>query len=65
MSKHAFLTQYASAIDREFEPQSGQTKDYEIGICYFSAKHAAILVISNHHNVFELRDMSSSLLLFQ
>ena len=23
-------------------PQSGQTKDYEIGICCFSAKHAAL-----------------------
>jgi hypothetical protein len=22
-----------------FEPQSGQTKDYEIGICLFSTKH--------------------------
>jgi hypothetical protein len=27
-------------IDRGFEPQSGQTKDYRIGICCFSAKHA-------------------------
>ena len=32
----------SSAVDRGFEPQSGQTKDYEIGICYFSAKHAAL-----------------------
>jgi hypothetical protein len=23
------------AVDRGFEPQSGQTKDYEIGICCF------------------------------
>ena len=23
-----------------FEPQSGPTKDYKIGICCFSAKHA-------------------------
>ena len=23
-------------------PQSGQTKDYKIGICCFSAKHAAL-----------------------
>jgi hypothetical protein len=29
------------AIDRGFETRSGQTKDYEIGICCFSAKHAA------------------------
>jgi hypothetical protein len=32
----------SSAVDREFEPRSGQTKDYEIGICCFSAKHAAV-----------------------
>jgi hypothetical protein len=30
------------AVDRGFEPRSGQTKDYKIGICYFSAKHAAL-----------------------
>jgi hypothetical protein len=32
-----------STRDRWFEPQSGQTKDYEIGICCFSAKHAALM----------------------
>ena len=31
-----------SAVDRVFEPRSGQTKDYKIGICCFSAKNAAI-----------------------
>ena len=31
----------SSAIDRGFEPRSGQTKDYKIGICCFSAKHTA------------------------
>ena len=31
-----------SAVDRGFEARSGQTKDYEIGICCFSAKHAAL-----------------------
>jgi hypothetical protein len=30
------------AVDHGFEPRSGQTKDYEIGICCFSAKHAAL-----------------------
>jgi hypothetical protein len=25
-----------------FEPRSGQTKDYKIGICYFSTKHAVL-----------------------
>jgi hypothetical protein len=28
-------------VDHGFEPRLGQTKDYTIGICYFSAKHAA------------------------
>ena len=32
----------SSAVDRGFEPRSGQTKDYEIGICCFFAKHAAL-----------------------
>jgi hypothetical protein len=31
-----------SAIDRGIESRSGQTKDYTIGICCFSAKHAAL-----------------------
>ena len=28
----------SSVVDCGFEPYSGQTKDYEIGICCFSAK---------------------------
>jgi hypothetical protein len=32
----------SGAVDREFEPRSGQTKDYKIGICCFSAKHAVL-----------------------
>ena len=31
-----------SAVDRGFEPRSGQTKDNKIGICCFSAKYAAL-----------------------
>ena len=32
-----------SAVDRGFEPQSGKkNKNYKIGICCFSAKHAAL-----------------------
>jgi hypothetical protein len=31
------------AVDRGFEPRSGQTKDYKCGICCFSAKHAALM----------------------
>jgi hypothetical protein len=31
-----------SAVDCGFEPRSGQTKDYKIGICCFSTKHTAL-----------------------
>ena len=31
-----------SAVDRGFEPPSGQTKDDVIGICCFSAKHTGV-----------------------
>jgi hypothetical protein len=31
-----------SEVDRTFEPQSGQIKDYKIGICCFYAKHATL-----------------------
>ena len=29
-------------VDRGFEPRSGYTKDYILGMCCFSAKHAAL-----------------------
>ena len=32
----------SSAVDRRFESQSGNTKDYDIGICCFSANHSAL-----------------------
>ena len=32
----------SGAVDRGFEPRSGQTKDYKTGICCFSDKHAAL-----------------------
>jgi hypothetical protein len=32
----------SSAVDHGFDPRSGQTKDYKIGMCCFSAKHAAL-----------------------
>jgi len=32
----------SNVVDRWFESRSGQTKDYEIGICCFYAKHAAL-----------------------
>jgi hypothetical protein len=54
----------SSAVDRGFEPRSGQTKDYKIGICCFSAKYAALRSKSrvwfprNQNNVSEWSDMS-------
>jgi hypothetical protein len=33
----------SNAVDRGFKPRSGQTKYYEIGICCFSTKHAALI----------------------
>ena len=32
----------SSVVDRGFKPWSGQTKDFKISICYFSAKHGAL-----------------------
>ena len=32
----------SSAVDRGFEPRSCQTREYKIGMCCFSAKHAAL-----------------------
>ena len=32
----------SSVVDRGFEFRPGQTKDYKIGICYFSVKHTAL-----------------------
>ena len=61
----------SSAVDRGFEPQLGQTKDYKIGICCFSAKHAAFRrkskdwLARNQNNVSEWSDMSTHRLLFQ
>ena len=60
------------AVDRGFKPQSGKkNKDYKIGICCFSAKHAALRrkskdwLARNKDNVSEWVDMSICGLLFQ
>jgi hypothetical protein len=61
----------SSVVDRWFEPRSGQTKDYKIGICCFSAKHAALRRKSKEwlaqiqNNVSEWSNMSTSGFLFQ
>jgi cytochrome c biogenesis protein CcdA len=38
----------SSAVDRGFDPRSGQTKNYKIGICCFSSKHLALKIKSNN-----------------
>ena len=61
----------SSAVDRWFDPGSGQTKDYKIGICCFSTKQAALRrkskdwLARNQNNVSEWGDMSIRRLLFQ
>ena len=60
----------SSTVDHVFEPESDQTKDYEIGICCFSAKHTAIRrkskdwLAQNQDNVSEWSHMSTRGLLF-
>ena len=61
----------SNAVDCGFEPRSGQTKDYEIGICCFSDKHASLRrnskdwLARDRDNVSEWSDMSIRGLLFQ
>jgi hypothetical protein len=61
----------SSVVDFGFEPRSRQTKDYENGICCFSAKHKAIRrkskdwLARNQDNVSEWDEISLRWLLFQ
>jgi hypothetical protein len=61
----------SSVVDRRFEHWSGQSKDYKIGICCFSAKHAALgrkskdWLARNQDYVSEWGNMSICGLLFQ
>jgi hypothetical protein len=61
----------SSVVDRGFGTRSGQTKDYKIGICCFSVKHAALKSKSkdwlalNQNNVTEWSDIFTRGLLFQ
>jgi hypothetical protein len=54
------------AVGRGFEPRSGQTKDYNIGMYCYSAKHAVLRSTSNdglgrkQDNVSARGDMSIS-----
>jgi hypothetical protein len=53
----------SNVVDRGFDPRSGQTKDYAIGICCFSAKQSALRSKSkdwltrDQNNVSEWSDM--------
>jgi len=61
----------SSVVDRVFESRPGQTKDYNIDICCFSANHAAFRRKSkdwfarNQDNVSAWGDMSIRGMLFQ
>jgi hypothetical protein len=61
----------SSVVDGGFDHRSGQTKDHEIGMCCFSAKHAALRkkskywFVRNQNNVSEWTDMSTHWLLVQ
>ena len=61
----------SSVVDCGFEPRLGQTNDYKIGICCFSAKYTALRrkskdwLARNQDNVFEWGDMTIRGLLFQ
>ena len=61
----------SSAVERGFEPLSCQTKDYNIDICCFFTKHAALRrkskdwLFQNQNNVSEWSDTSTRALLFQ
>jgi len=61
----------SSVVDSIFEPLSGQTKDYKIGICCFSFKYPALRrkskywLARNQDNVSEWGNMSIRGLFFQ
>ena len=60
----------SSAVDCGFEPRSGKTKDYKIGICCISAKLAALRrkskdwMARNRNDVANWSNMSTRGLLF-
>jgi hypothetical protein len=61
-----------SEVDHGFEPKSGQTKDYIIGICCLSANHPATVTSKNKNwlawnqdNVSKLSDILTRGLLCQ
>ena len=61
----------SGAVDRGFEPRTGEIKDYEIAICCFFAKHTALKrkskdwLVRHQDNVSDWGDMSIRGRLFQ
>jgi hypothetical protein len=61
----------SSVVDRGFDHWSDKTKDFKIGMCCFSAKHAVLRgknkdwLARNQNNVSEWNDMSTRRLLLQ
>jgi hypothetical protein len=61
----------SSVVDRGFKQRTGQTNDYKIDICYFSARDAGLRSKSkdwlarNQNNVSEWSDMFIRELLLQ
>ena len=61
----------SSAVDRGFEPRSGQTKNSKIGMCCFSARHTVLgrksndWLAWNQDTVSEWGDMSINGLLIK
>ena len=61
----------SSVVDREFKPRSDQTKDYEIGDYFFTAKYTVLRSKSKdwlvwiQNNLSERSDTSTCGLLFQ
>jgi hypothetical protein len=61
----------SSVVDRRIELRSGQPKDYEIGMRFYSAKHAALRrksknwLARDQNKMFERTDMSARGLLFR
>ena len=61
----------STAVDSGFDPRRIQTKDFKIGMCCFSAKHAALMrknkdwLARNQNNVSKWSDTSTCRLLFQ
>jgi hypothetical protein len=48
----------SSVVDRGFDPRSGQTKEYEIGISPLSTQHQENWLARNQNNVSETKNVN-------